>query len=209
MTKSNLLMGSMIATLLLMLLFVGIGCSVEPEVPPVRGDSYGGGIVAYIFVDGDAGYVEGETHGLISATEDQSSGIIWATDDYDEESVPALGTRIISPLARNELGTGADNTDLIIDQHYLIQDSSSYAAGVARAYRGGDYTDWFLPSLDELKILYEYKEEIGGFDTNSSGIYWSSSEYNSNSSMTLLFSNEFDNDYPKNREFKVRAVRYF
>jgi hypothetical protein len=38
------------------------------------GDAYGGGVLAYILVDGDPGYVPGETHGLIAATADQDGG---------------------------------------------------------------------------------------------------------------------------------------
>ena len=40
--------------------------SVIPAVQQV-GDFYGGGVVFYIFVEADAGYIAGETHGLIAA----------------------------------------------------------------------------------------------------------------------------------------------
>ena len=45
--------------------------SVVPVVPEV-GSFYGGGVVFYIFENGDTGYVAGETHGLIAAVADQS-----------------------------------------------------------------------------------------------------------------------------------------
>ena len=35
--------------------------------------------------------------------------------------------------------------------------------------------DWRLPTKDELNLLYENKEKIGGFDEDFS--YWSSTEY--------------------------------
>ncbi|HWR02207.1 MAG TPA: DUF1566 domain-containing protein [Chlorobaculum sp.] len=41
------------------------------------GDNYGGGKVAYLFQSGDEGYVAGQTHGLISAKEDQASNTTW------------------------------------------------------------------------------------------------------------------------------------
>ena len=49
---------------------------VIPPPSPI-GDFYGGGVVFYIFESGDTGYVAGETHGLIAAVQDQSSGIRW------------------------------------------------------------------------------------------------------------------------------------
>jgi len=42
--------------------------------PVVVGANYGGGIVIYLFTNGDAGYVSGETHGLIAATQNQVTG---------------------------------------------------------------------------------------------------------------------------------------
>jgi len=44
---------------------------------PKVGDSYGGGIVAYLLKPGDNGYVAGQPHGLIAAREDQSTGATW------------------------------------------------------------------------------------------------------------------------------------
>jgi len=41
------------------------------------GDSYGGGIVAYILQSGDPYYDVNVQHGLIAATADQSTGIQW------------------------------------------------------------------------------------------------------------------------------------
>lgn len=41
------------------------------------GDNYGGGKVAYIFRQGDPGYVAGQTHGLIAAKGDLSYNDTW------------------------------------------------------------------------------------------------------------------------------------
>jgi hypothetical protein len=51
------------------------------------------------------------------------------------------------------LGTGSDNTSKIIaSQGGKLTD---YAACLARASGGGGYTDWFLPSLDELNRSFD------------------------------------------------------
>lgn len=41
-------------------------------------------------------------------------------------------------------------------------------------YVSGGYSDWHLPDLDELSVLYINRNDIGGFN---SGRYWSSSGY--------------------------------
>jgi hypothetical protein len=53
---------------------------------------------------------------------------------------------------------------------------SSFAAGLANSYRGGGYIDWFLPSRDELNLLYQAKDVIGGFATSGHPTYWSSTQ---------------------------------
>jgi hypothetical protein len=151
------------------------------------GDSYGGGIVAYILVSGDPGYDANTQHGLIAATSDQSSGILWDIGSYDPSSNYASNYRsfIQTHADGTDIGTGSDNTTKIIAA--LGNEPTSYAAGLARAYRGGGYSDWFLPSIDELtkihlnigqKYIYngtswEKGNDIGGFNNN---VYWSSSE---------------------------------
>ena len=129
--------------------------SVIPAVQQV-GDFYGGGVVFYIFVDGDTGYVAGETHGLIAAVQDQSSGIRWYNGSY--VTTGATGTAI---------GTGSANTDAIIV--YKVATETSYAAGLARAYTGGGYTDWFLPSKDELNKMYLNRATINTTAASNSG----------------------------------------
>jgi len=47
------------------------------------------------------------------------------------------------------------------------------AGTVARAFNGGGKTDWYLPSSDELVLMYRNKGIVGGLDTDP---YWSSTE---------------------------------
>ena len=170
-------------------------CAVTVN-PVAVGDSYGGGKVAYILVDGDTGYDANVQHGLIAATDDQSqsTGIVWAIPDY--QGVEVTGTLLA-------IGSGSANTDKIIVQNGA---GSTYAAGLARAYDGGGYDDWFLPSKDELNKLYTNKGVIGGFADNN---YWSSSELLANNAWGQDFIHGGQYHYDKRKTARVRAVRAF
>ena len=89
------------------------------------------------------------------------------------------------------LGTGYQNTEDIIN-HYGF---------------GGYYTDWFLPSKDEL---YEIYTEISatGIDSFSSGNYWTSSSTNNpHTAYSLNMSNGEFGHTQKLTSLKSRAIR--
>ena len=169
---------------------------------PAVGDVYQGGVVFYIFVEADAGYVAGETHGLIAAVADQSSGIQWRNGNTNQ-TTGATGTAV---------GTGAANTTTIVTAQGATE--TSYAAGLAKAYAAGGYTDWFLPSKDELNLMYSNIGQgsllgnIGNFDDD---YYWSSTEHDYSNAWYMHFDAELAfmafnvKYYPAN----VRAVRAF
>ena len=157
------------------------------------GDSYQGGIIYYILQSGDINYVAGETHGLIAATQDHSSVLHWFN-----------GTDTVTGATGTVIGTGLTNTNAIIAAQGPTE--TSYAAGLARAYNGGGYTDWFLPSKDELNQLYENSAAIGAF-TNI--FYWSSTEIDNLSSWLQNFYVGDQINANKYGAAYVRAVRAF
>ena len=170
------------------------------------GDVYQGGKVAYILVNGDPGYDATTQHGLIAATSDQGRFIFWdrltgSFPLYQGTNRGAIGTAI---------GTGFSNTSNIIASQGGT--ATSYAAGVARAYTGGGYTDWYLPSKEELNKLYLNRVAIGEFISNSYGLYWSSSEiqaYPFHSAWLQDFGNGGPLSSFKDFDVNVRAIRSF
>jgi hypothetical protein len=159
--------------------------------PLTVGRAYGGGIVAYLLVSGDPGYDPSVQHGLIAAASDQSTGIQWYNGSYTTTGVTATA-----------IGTGFANTNAIITS----QGAGSYAAITARSYTGGGFTDWYLPSKDELNQLYINRASIGGFSTPG---YWSSSEGNNYNAWLQYFLSGFQNYVTKDYTYFVRAVRAF
>jgi hypothetical protein len=71
------------------------------------------------------------------------------------------------------IGDGRKNTELLVAAHQNKKETGR-AAQLAVAFDGGGYTDWFLPSKDELNLMYKNLKQNGngGF---SNGWYWSSS----------------------------------
>ena len=170
------------------------GCAPTTPMPVAVGDSYGGGIVAYILVNGDTGYDPSVQHGLIAATADQSTGIQW----YN-------GSNVVTGATGIAIGTGQANTTAIV----TIQGAGSYAAQLCNDLTEGGYTDWFLPSKDELNKLFLNRLAIGGFAAPYS--YWSSSEYDAFFAWCQSFSMDVQYYYYKDDTFynRVRAVRAF
>ncbi|MBA7579214.1 hypothetical protein ES708_21083 [subsurface metagenome] len=156
--------------------------------PLIVGDIYGGGVVAY---------TDGTGHGLIAALADQSDGIYWhATNDGETGATETV------------LGTGKANTDKIIELYGLEDNAAKLCLDYTNADTGtGSFSDWSLPSKDELHQLWLNRDAIGGF---AATIYWSSSEITADKAWSQQFSDGDQYD-SKNKEdpAPVRAVRYF
>jgi hypothetical protein len=174
------------------------------------GSLYGGGVVAYILQSGDPGYVAGQCHGLIAAPTDQSSAAVWALSAYQNTAVPGVNDN-----ADTAIGTGSANTTAIIAQNGA---GTGYAAGLAQAYSGGGYSDWYLPSKNELNELYLNRTAINttavanGGTAFAAAYYWSSSEGDAYDAWLQHFGNGSQADFVKglgSPAVSVRAVRSF
>jgi hypothetical protein len=157
------------------------------------GDPYQGGIIAYIFVSGNTGYVTGETHGIIVASINQSSSARWFN-----------GTNTTTTATGTAIGTGSSNTTKIITSQ---GNSGTYAARLCKTYGGGGYNDWYLPSRDELNRIYLNRTAIGsGLGTST---FWCSTESSSTSAWRQSFSTGTQSTTTKSVTNTVRAIRNF
>ena len=163
----------------------------EGEIGQLRG----GGIVFYVAstpadLDGDGDL----DNGLVAAIADQTK-VYW-------------GSNGLTGASGAGIGDGGDNTNLIISAN----GAGTYAASVARAYRGGGYSDWFLPSTVELRMIYNSlaSQGIGNFNILTGSWYMSSTESNSSQMFIVAMnSGRSSVDAKSITAHKIRAVRAF
>ncbi len=114
-----------------------------------------------------------------------------------------------------EIGYGRYNTSMLLAQKKENEKDTAAdkASGYTTEVDGVTYNDWFLPSLDELKALYDFyssHKNLLKFDDSSGGQYWSSTSSSDNSNMAL--GRNFINDnltqvYDRVNVYSVRAIR--
>jgi hypothetical protein len=110
---------------------------------------------------------------------------------------------------KSGFGTGRDNTEEIIEHLYVREDLPTIAAQLCRDLYYGDYNDWFLPSEEELTLMYKNlaASGLGGFRNEP---YWSSTESSYQFARFHDFrgGKRFFNGY-KTMPMYIRAIRAF
>lgn len=147
-----------------------------------------GGIIFY-----DKGSYSDGWRYLEAASEDQSVIAKWGC--YGKSIPGATGIAV---------STGKSNTKALLENC----GEANMAAKLCTAYRGGGKSDWFLPSKDELNLMYTNLKK-NGVGSLASATYWSSSEGSANVAWAQSFSSGYKDDYNKYSTGYVRAVRAF
>jgi hypothetical protein len=164
----------------------GVPTWVTPSCGLSIGDWHAGGIIFYL--DGTG------CSGLVAAPTDLSTGAEWGC--YGIAIAGADGIAI---------GTGYQNT---------IDIEAGCTTNGTAADLCSNYTDWFLPSKDELNLMYQNigpgnvlgLGNVGGFAYNG---YWSSTEYDIFDAWAQFFGNGLQYLNYKANYLYVRAVRAF
>lgn len=180
------------STFVLFTLILCIGCenckdkennpTPEPEVVYEIGDYHLGGIIFHLNAD--------KKSGLIAAEYDQSSSSPWGCEGID-----------IADAENNVVGAGKSNTNAI--KNICVGSGTLNIAARAMEPLG---PDWYLPSIDELELLYNQKIMVGNF---KDATYWSSSQSDANSGFRKNFTTGNKGGHLKDIQNSVRAIRSF
>jgi hypothetical protein len=173
----------------------GTGTTEDPYIIGVNkhyiGEKFGGGIVFYVYDNGQ--------HGLIAADTDQDLGIGWDN-----------GTKRYTNTTGDGLNAGEMNTPIIIALQTQDNPVGNFAAKACADYSvtvdGIIYDDWYLPSKYELGMLFFQKDNIGEFAEYN---YWSSTELSRVSAWCQNFRHGVQTNQDKSMPFAVRAIRAF
>jgi hypothetical protein len=163
------------------------------------GEEYGGGVVFHLWKDGG-----GTEHGLIVAIT-ETTAVNWSN----------VTNVLIGPAAQSSWD-GLGNSNAIVSQPGHTASAAQYCIDLV----SGAQSDWYLPSIDELRVLWHNRLDINRTLSGIAGetllahetsLYWSSTEGSDSAAWNVSFvvgptSSPSGKNQPNRR---VRAVRAF
>jgi TonB-dependent SusC/RagA subfamily outer membrane receptor len=147
------------------------------------GENLYGGYIFYVDETGE--------HGLVCAPTDQSLNALWG------KSAP-------SGAAGRAVGTGNKNTaDIVLGCH-----EEGIAARLCYDLELNGYSDWFLPSIDELLLMCTnlHSKGLGSFEDQ---FYWSSTQDKYGVWVVNFYYDSKSNQARDRNEVRTRAIRAF
>jgi hypothetical protein len=160
-----------------------------------------GGVIFHRFLDG------GVQNYLVVDISNVSTGVIWSS-----ESGALIGQ------SAQSIWNGASNSVAILSQF----GANSGAAFNCDNSSSGGKIDWYLPSIDELKLLninrFNVNKTLSGNSSAGSiggaveilyNIHWSSTEQDYYQALYFNFLTGTSYYSPKNNSYYVRAIRKF
>lgn len=194
------------------------------------GEQYQGGIVFWVDADGQHGLIAAKADqgaATWSDANNPSQSYYWTgtTGNYPND--------VSGPMGDGLYGGAMNTTSIVAQQNtlstlqslngvnpyplkvasaaQLVMDYAVYDDGVSECRSGSGvnqcYGDWYLPGINELNLLYNVRELIGGFSNRS---YWSSTEYWFNLAWYVNFENGTGSSGGDKKDIAlVRAIRPF
>ena len=163
------------------------------------GEEFGGGVIYYIWKD-----LNNVEHGLIVDLTHVSTAQAWSNNNIT----------LIGPSAQSTWD-GLSNSNAIVSQ----EGHTNSAAKLCLDLIVGGQSDWYLPSVDELSLLWHNRfivnkvlSTIQGAELFGTGLsdYWSSSEYSYNFAYPFRFGpGDAGGNGFKSSTYFVRAIRSF
>jgi hypothetical protein len=162
------------------------------------GEEFGGGVIFHLWKDN-----AGVEHGLIVDKTEWITAQAWSNIDQT----------FIEPSAQSSWD-GLSNSNAIVTQ---AGHTNSAAALCLNSTNGGQ-SDWYLPSIDELSLLWHSRFNVnkslstivGATVLSNTAYYWSSTEcFNYSAWYFSFFNGDANDSNKKNGSGYVRAVRAF
>ena len=160
------------------------------------GEEFGGGVVFHLWKD-----ASGVEHGLIIDKTDLSTAQVWSN----------INATLIGASAQS-IWDGLSNSNAIVGQ----AGHTSSASALCLNSTNGEQSDWYLPSVQELNMLWNNYYTVVRSLTQISGAtqlqlasYWSSTEYANSTAWSFTFYAGYANANGKSATYFVRAVRAF
>jgi hypothetical protein len=184
---------------LLLLVFVSVLCNCikdhstpSPSKVLRVGQSYQGGIIAYIIPSSEHDFDTFVQHGIIVTPYRQSLGIPFTNGTEDYLGAAGIGR-----------GTGNTNTIIIVSK----LGDGNYAAKLCYDLELDGYNDWYLPSIVELALVYKSGEPH--FNTSDNPSFWSSTETTVSVRVQDFYGNGDDRSCDKTISLPVLCIRSF
>ena len=161
------------------------------------GEEFIEGVIFHLWKD-----AQGVEHGLLIDKVNLSTNQAWSN----------VNTTLIGTAAQSSWD-GLSNCNAIVAQ---VGHTNSAALLCLNSTNGGQ-SDWYLPSIDELSLLWHNRFNVNKTLSTISGatplppniFYWSSTELDENSAWLFHFFSGYANYDLKNDTYYVRAVRSF
>lgn len=165
--------------------------TVQPTL--ALGQHYKGGTIAYFLKSGDPGYSATIKHGLI----------VNPTDTWYAE----WGCFTVIGNTLPGFGQGLTNTQHIIAGPACTSEVAAHEVDLSTY---GGYTDWYLPSKEELsRIWHNWDIGLLGADLFVNSNYWTSTEYNNQQAYIIVFETGLAEPFFKYNSENICAVRAF